>query len=132
MPLQNASIKNGATFTTVGGVDVVLSTDGLQVVNGVHLVDAATADFRVRPNITARTKNPTLLADGTYGKGRRSMTITIPKILANGKQGFPCFRLELEDFPEMTAAEVAKLRNWAVLVLTDSDFDSYWNTGSLS
>lgn len=132
MPLQSASILNGATISATGGTSVTLSPDGQQVVNGVHLIDASVTDYRVRPNITARTRNPALQSDGYYGKGRRSMTITQPKVLANGKQGFPCFRLELEDFPEMTQAEIDKLKIWAAQCIMDADFTAFWYTGSLS
>lgn len=131
MALRNATILDGASISATGGTSKSLTTDGQLIVNGVHLIDASVTDYRVRPNISARNRNPALQSDGTYGKGRRSMTITIPKVLANGKQGFPCFRLELEDFPEMTQAEIDKLKIWAAQCIIDSDFTSFWYTGSI-
>lgn len=132
MPLQNASIQDGATIGVTGGTTVTLSTDGLQVPSGIHLIDASVTDYRTRPNVTCRNKVPVLQPDGTYGKGRRTMALAFPKVLASGKQGFPCIRIELEDFPEMSQAEIDKMRNWAAQVLTDSDFISFWQTGSLA
>lgn len=132
MPLQNASILDGASISATGGTSVTLSTDGLQVPSGIHLIDASVTDYRARPNVTCRNKVPVIQPDGTYGKGRRSTVLAFPKVLESGKQGFPCVRIELEDFPEMSVAEIDKMLNWAAQVLTDPDFVSFWRTGSLA
>jgi len=132
MPLQNGTIADGGTISVAGGTVKTFSVDGQPVVNGIHLQDASITDYRTRPNVTAKNKLATLAQDGTYGKGKRSMTIVLPKVLASGKQGFPLARIEIEDYPEMSVAEVDKLINYAAQFLFDSDFTSFWRTGSLA
>lgn len=132
MGLQNGTLMDGATFTVNGGTSKTLSVDGQQVVGGIHLQDASVTDYRTRPNATVKTKLPSLLSDGTYGKGKKSFTLVHPKVLASGKQGFPLLRIELEDFPEMTQAEIDKLLIWGTQILCDADFLTYWRTGSLA
>lgn len=132
MGLQNGTLMDGATFTVNGGTSKTLSVDGQQVTGGIHLQDASVTDFRTRPNATVKTKLPVLGSDGYYGKGKKSFTIVHPKVLANGKQGFPLIRIELEDYPEMSQAEVDKLLIWGTQILCDADFQTFWRTGSLA
>lgn len=133
MPINGATVlKAGATTTFGGGSSVTLTTDGLEIKSGVHVIDASVTDYRIRPNFTFRNRPPALQADGTYGKGKRSAQVDVPKILASGKQGFPRVRIELEDYPEMTQAEVDELRSLAAQAIKDADFDSFWRTGSTS
>lgn len=133
MGIQNGTIMDGATPSSAGGTSVTLTSDGQVVTNGVHVIDAAVADYRVRPGVTFKTIQPKLdPVTGTYGKGKKTVSIVHPKILASGKQGFPTFRMSVEDYPEMTVAECDKLRLWAIQVLLDSDFTSFFRTGSLA
>jgi hypothetical protein len=82
--------------------------------------------------MTAKVKQPSLDSLGIYSKGRRSIVVTIPKVLASGKQVFPLIRIELEDHPESSAAEVAALLSIGANVLIDADFSSFWSTGSVA
>lgn len=131
MGLQNASILVGSTLSATGGTALTFSLDGQQVSGGIHVSDAATTDFRVRPNFTAKTKIPTVDSLGVYSKGKRSLTFVRPKILASGKTVFPLVRIELEDHPEMTQAEVDALISQGAQLLFDADCTAYWRTGSL-
>lgn len=131
MPINGASIPVGATWTPSGGSAKTYTSDGITVANGVHLIDASVTDFRVRPQMTLKTKVPTLDSLGNYSKGRRSLVCTIPKVLASGKTVFPLIRIELEDHPELSAAEVATLVSIGVNTLVDADFATFWSTGSV-
>lgn len=136
MPLQNASILNGATVSASGGTAVTLTTDGQKVNNGIHLINAANTDFRTRQNVSVRTIQPTLGSTGMWSKGKKQMSLVHPKVLASGisagVQEFPYFRLELGDHPEMTQGEIDALRVWAAQLIIDPDFDAFWRTGSQS
>lgn len=132
MPVNGASIPVGATWAPTGGTVKSYTSDGQTVANGVHLIDASVADFRVRPQMTLKTKPPTLDKLGVYSKGRRSLVCTIPKTLASLKTVFPLIRIELEDHPETTAAELAALLSIAACCLLDSDFAAFWQTGSVA
>lgn len=131
MPIKGASIANGPTISITSGTAVTLTDDGQLVSGGTHVIDASVTDFRIRPNLTFKTKQPSLQTDGvSWSKGRKSVTITHPKVLANLKQEFPSMKIELLDHPEMTVAEVTKLKEWAVQVIWDTDFSNFWSTGS--
>jgi len=132
MGLQSATLLNGNTNAATGGSAITLGPDGQTVANGIHLIDASVTDYRVRPQVTAKVKMPTLDNLGAYSKARKTLTITIPKILASTKTVFPLIRIELEDHPEMSQAEVDKLKNWACQTLMDTDFTSFWATGSIA
>lgn len=133
MPINGATVlKSGATTTFAAGTSVTLTTDGLDIKQGVHVIDASVTDYRTRPNCAFRNRPPALQSDGTYGKGKRAAQVDIPKVLASGKQGFPRLRIELEDYPEMSQAEVDELRSWGAQVLKSANFDAFWRTGSLS
>lgn len=132
MTIQTGVILEGGTVTFAAGTAKTLATDGVQVNGGVHVCEPSVTDFRARPGVSFKTVQPTLASDGTWNKGNRQIVLTIPKVLASGKQGFPCVRIKLEDFPEMTQAEVDRLRNWASQVVMKADFDAFWRTGALS
>lgn len=133
MAINNSAISDGATTSFTGGTSKTLSASGVTIANGIQVIDASVTDFRIRPAITFKNSVPKLdNATGEWGKGSRKATIVLPKILASGKQGFPCVRISLEDFPEMTQAEIDKLRSYAAQILQDADFDAFWRTGAVS
>lgn len=133
MSIQNAIVKTGATgMTVVGGADMSFSPDGVSIPNGVHLAIAADADFRTRRNMTVKSKQPVLLPSGVYSKGKQSITVTCPKILADGSTTFNLIRIEREVHPESTAAEAFELNMVGAQALSDADFTAFWAGGSLA
>lgn len=133
MPLNGASIVNGPSVVISGGTAVTLSSNGLTVKNGVQLIDASVTDFRIRPVVTIQSTPPVLdKATGKWSKGKKSISITIPKLLADGSQEFPNITVTLKDHPENTPAETQKLREWCIQALADADFLNFWNAGSVS
>ena len=132
MGLQNATLLDGGTVSATGGTSKTYTPDGVPVARGIHCIDASQTDFRIRPQFSAAVKQPTLASDGTWSKGRKTLTIVIPKLLASGKQIFPLVRIEFEDHPEMTSAEQNRLIGLASQALSDSDFTNFWQVGSLA
>lgn len=133
MSLQNCIVKAGATsLTTVGGADETFTPNGVTVPNGIQIADAAQADFRIRKSMTVKSRVPSLAADGTYSKDKKTITVTAPKILANGKTVFNLIRIEREVHPESTAAEAYELLMLAGQAVSDSDFTAFWTAGSLA
>lgn len=133
MPIQGASIPLGATVTPSGGTALVLTSDGQTVANGVHLIDAADTNFKTRRNAVAKVKQPTLSADRkSYSKGKKSFTFVLPITDTAGVIQFPLVRVEIEDHPDMSAANLASLKSAGALCLIDSDFDAFWSSGSLA
>lgn len=132
MGLKNMSINTGGTLANTGGSAVVFADDGVTVPNGVHLTAPATADFRVRESATFRYKPPALQADGSYSRASMSVSITKPKLLANGTYKNNTFRIEGDIHPESTPTEALDIRKLAAQTLFDSDTDNFWVAGSLS
>lgn len=133
MGLQATTIKSGTTaMTPSDGTDFTLTPDGQTVPSGLHLADAAQTDFRIRRNCTVKNKVPTVQADGTYTKDKKSMTFVAPKILASGKTVFNLIRIEREIHPESTAAEALDLNMIGAQLLSDTDLTAFWASGSLS
>jgi len=133
MPIKGAVLKSGASALTVtGGTNKTFTDDGISIANGVHVSNAAQTDFRVRENITVKVKQPTLSTSGEYSKDKKTITIVIPKILANGKTTFNLIRIERETHPESTAAEAFELLMLACQTVSASDFLSFWSGGSLA
>jgi hypothetical protein len=132
MPLNGAIVKKDATgITVVAGTDQTFSNDGAVINNGVHLVDAGQADFRLRRTLTFKVKQPTYGAVSGYSKDRKGITLTCPKLLADGSTSFNLIRMEREVHPETTAAEQADINRVGAQLLSDADFDSFWSVGSL-
>lgn len=132
MPISNATILDGTTCSAAGGSTKTLIVDGQTVSGGVHVIDTSVTDGRIRPSLTFKYRPATLNADGFYGKSKKDVSIVVPKILANTKIGFPLIRISLEDFPEMTAAEVDKLATWGAQVLFGTNFRNFILYGTLS
>lgn len=132
MGLANTSILAGATVSASGGTAVSYTPDGLTVKNGMHLIDASITDFRTRPQVTVKTKNPALLPDGSYGKDNREILLVEPFVDSKGKTQFDFIRIERSMHPESSAAKGIDLLKKAAQLAIDSDTASFWATGSLS
>lgn len=132
MPLNGMTFLQGGTVSATGGTSKTLTTDGQQVVNGLHLIDASVTDYRTRPNCTIKYKAPTLKSDGTYTKGKMSFVGVRPMLSADGQTHFNLVRTEIEVHPEASAAELANLRSQGAQQLCDADTDNFWSTGSLA
>jgi len=133
MPIKGAVLKSGASALTVtGGTNKTFTDDGVSVANGVHVSNAAQADFRIRENITVKVKQPTLSSTGEYSKDKKTVTIVTPTLLANGKTTFSLIRIEREIHPECTAAAAFELLMLAGQVVSAADFASFWSGGSLA
>lgn len=132
MGLRNMVIKTGATLGVTGGTDMTFVDDGVTVPNGLHIAVPATADYRIRENATYRYTPPTLQKDGTYLRDSKSVSYTVPMILASGKVVNNTVRIERVAHPEMSAANQKKLLEDALQLAFDSDTANFWSAGSLS
>lgn len=133
MGLLTSNLKTGVTATSpTGGTEVNFTSDGVEVAGGLHLA-AASQPFITRQNITVKTRNPKLLADGSYTKAKREVLFVSPMVLAvTGKTVFNLVRIEVEYHPEITDANLTDLLSMGSQVLYDADFTSFLKTGSLA
>jgi hypothetical protein len=133
MPITGLELQQDATGgTTTGGTSMALSSDGVEVKNGVHVADMSEADFTIRSNMSFRTRNPQRLADGTYSKGKRYVTIVVPKDLGDDGIVFNLVRIEVEVHPKATVAEQTNLHMLGAQVFTDADIQDFLLNGSLA
>lgn len=133
MSVSTLSFQKDATSgTTVGGTAMALSSDGVEVKNGVHVADMAESNFLLRTNATLKTRNPQKQSDGSYSKAKRYGTIVVPKQLASGEIVFNLVRNEIEAHPETTDAELTNLHMLGAQFYTDSDLADFRKNGSLA
>jgi len=133
MSVKNLTVKTGATFgAMVGGADLVFTDDGLTIVNGLHLVVPTTADYRVRQSATLKYKAPSVTPSGMYGKDKKTVSYTVPFILATGEVVFNVIRVEREVHPELSAAAALDMLVVGGQLAFDSDMTNFWAAGSLS
>lgn len=134
MSLVNLAILVGGTPSATGGTSKTYTPDGQSVPNGLHIADASETDFRIRPHMTFRTtvpkyNNNTLKYDG---KEKRFMTLTRPKLEADGTISNNYIKIEIGFSPTSTAAEKAELAISGSQLLFDSDTTEFRNNGSLA
>lgn len=129
MAIQNGTILTGATSAATGGTSSTLSLTGTNIVSGIQVADMSITDYRVRPFINFKYRNPTL-KNGVYSKSKAEAMIVIPKILASGLASFPLLRIGFEGHPEMLDAETVKILSWGAQLLFDADFTAFWKTGA--
>lgn len=129
---MSVTIKTGATgFTVTGGTDKIFSADGQTVQNGIHMADGSTADFRVRPHVTFKNRNPQKQTDGTYSKGKREAILTIPILKANGTVAFNTWRYSQEYDPEVPVATEKDGRFMMAQILFDAETESFNSVGAI-
>jgi hypothetical protein len=132
MGVQTTTLKKEATSIAVtGGTDLAYTPDGVSIANGVHLAAASVTDFRVRPSITLKTRNPSLV-NGEFTKGKRWLTLTMPRILASGAVVYDVGRIDIEVHPETPVANQNDMVFQLAQMLFDSDLSLFISTGSLA
>lgn len=131
MPLNGMVLKDAATAIVVtAGTDMTFTVDGLPVANGIHLSNAAQADFRLRENVTVKYRAPVQNPDKSWKKGKWSMSYTEPSVDVNGVMTYDVGRIEVELSPTSAAAVGVNIRRMLAQLLTDADTDNFYSSGS--
>lgn len=131
MPINGMILKDAATgITVVGGSDMTFTIDGLPVANGIHVSNAAQADFRLRENITVKYRPPVQNPDKTWKKAKWSISYTEPSVDANGVMTYDVGRIELELAPTSAVSVGTNIRRMLAQLLTDADLDNFYASGS--
>lgn len=131
MPLNGAKFKKAGTISVTGGTDVTLTTDGLTIQNGLHLIDASEANFLARTNVTLKYRAPKF-ANGVYAKEKKVIVLQIPEVLSDGTIGLDLIRIEREVHPLSTAGKGSALNCAAAQILSGADFTAFWSVGSMA
>lgn len=132
MSVDNSTFKKGATaIAPTGGTDQTFTETGSYVQNGINVADASVTDFRVRPSITYKNRQPSQLANGTWTKAKRTTTLVIPKIVSTGETVFDLVRIDVEAHPESSIAQVNELRFLGAQILGSAETSNFFQAGSL-
>lgn len=133
MPINGLSIATGATSLSVtGGTAQVYAPDGQPVTNGVHVAVTAVTDFRVRPHISFKNRNPQKRSDGTFTQGTRTITLTEPYMDAAGVVHYDTITIERRYSASIPDANLKSARYKAAQVLFDSDVENFNTSGDIS
>lgn len=133
MGLKTMSLLSAATVAASGGSALVFADDGVTIPNGVHLIVPADSDYQTRRQVTVKYRPPTLDAKtGAYGKDKKSITLVLPQVLSSGTVVFNTVRIEREVHPSLTAVTCVELNKLGAQLLSDTDLDAFWATGSLT
>lgn len=130
--LSTMTVKSGATLAPTGGTDLVFAPDGETVQNGIHLVVPAVTDYAVRPQVYAKYRKPTVNSLGVYSKDKKSISYTVPRLIASGAVVFDVIRIEREVHPETSAANALDMNIVAAQMLFDSEAATFWSAGAIS
>jgi len=133
MGLKNMSLLAGGTVSASGGTAQVFADDGVTIVNGLHLIVPADADYQTRRSCTIKYRAPAVDAKtGHYTKDKKSVTYAVPIVLATGEVVFNVMRIEREVHPSTSAANAAELCTIGAQMLCDADLTAFWATGSMT
>lgn len=132
MGLVNSTLLAGATITATGGTAHTFTDDGGEVAHGKHLIDASVTDYKTRPTMVAKVRQPVYTrATKSFSKGRKALTVTMPFVDVNGEIQYPLVRCELEDHPDMTDAQYNSLLQYGAQLFFDADTVPFFKTGTL-
>lgn len=134
MPINGLSISHGATSLSVtGGTARAFTPDGQTVTNGVHVAASSVSDFRVRPHISFKNRNPARRSDGTFTQGTRTFVSTQPYLeAATGIVHYDTIEVTRRYSPVIPEADLKAHRYNAAQLLFDADIENYNTTGDLS
>jgi len=133
MGLKTMSLTSAATISVSGGSALAFADDGTLVSNGLHLIVPADADYKTRRSITVKNRPPSYDAKLIrWSKDKKSVTLVVPQVLADGSTVFNTLRLEREVHPDLAAATATEMNKLGAQLLTDTDLDAFWSTGSLT
>lgn len=128
MGLQNLQILTGSAIAVTGGTAQAFSPDNLEVAGGVHVVEAAITDFRIRPQITFTAKSPTKKTDGSYTKEIRRAKLVLSYIDSAGIVQYDFVQVETSLTPG--SANLAELRKKGAQLLIVPDANNFYTVGS--
>lgn len=133
MGLKSMSLLATATVSASGGSALAFAEDGVSIQNGLHLIVPADTDYQTRRQVTVKYRQPTLdPKTGAYSKDKKSISLSKPIVLSDGRVVFNTIRIEREVHPSLAAADAVELNKLGAQLLTDADTDGFWATGALS
>lgn len=131
MSLSTASVLKDGSVATTGGTATAFTrlsgdnTSAKASFDGTDFLSRLTAVFtRKEPKVNAGSP------DG-YTQIRRSVYLKIPRTLASGALTYDTVKVEIARSVETTAAQLTTAKVYAAQLIHDSDFNEFWEEGSL-
>lgn len=133
MGLKTMSLTAAATMNVTGGSALAFADNGVSIPNGIQIIVPADTDYQTRRVATIKYRPPTIDSKtGAYSKDKKSICLTLPIVLADGRVVFNTLRVERELHPSVSTATAVELNKLGAQLLIDTDTDAFWATGSLS
>lgn len=136
MALTNATLVSNGTLNVTAGegaVTVSYAPSGQDIPNGLQIIDTSSTDPRTRKTISVKARMSSYNSiTKEYVKDKREITLTHPKLLADGSTAFRIVRISYEEHPESTADERKELLDLAAQTMFDTDFAQFLATGARS
>jgi len=132
MSIQSASVNVDGTVATTGGTATSFISKGSDHGSHTVILDDS-SEFAAQTKVAFTTKDPKVssTAPNGYTQLRNSVRIQEPLLLDNGEYTMNGFTITMNVDPETTDAEKASLRVLAAQIIHDSDYDNFWNDGSM-
>jgi hypothetical protein len=129
MSIKDSSVLIDGTIAVTAGTATGMLSKGDTIERHNVVLDDGSA-FKDQTELTFQVKAPKVSssAPAGYTQARNIVTIVVPKTLANGLITKNTLRIELSNDSETTDSERDSLRNLASQILSDSDFDQYWDS----
>lgn len=129
MSIQNAQIADNATaIAPTGGTAITLATDGPSINGMVNSYVTNDASLKTRRSVSFSRKAPKVnrSSAGGYTQAYRKTALKFPRTLADGTLTYDQLTVEYRTDISATDAEMKNQRYLGAQVLTDSDFDAFW------
>lgn len=127
---MSITLLDGGTSSTTGGSNQEFDRTSETVNNGYAYADVAEADFFARDKIILASRMPAVQADGLYSKQKTSVKYVSPVTRTDGSIGYNVTRVETELYPESSAAQLTKHREYAAQAALDSELDDLFVAGT--
>jgi len=132
MSLSNLAITVGTgvslAMSETGTVN--LKADGVTIQNGLHLTCLDDPDFRVRRQMTLKTR-PSVYDPKTklFSKEKTSMSFVHPTDVGGGVIAFNSVRTEVEFHPSLSYAERCEMLVIMASAILHVDLNEFWTYG---
>lgn len=130
MGANSFSVNSAATSMSVtGGTALAFTETAKAVPSGIEVSAASVADFRVRPFVEFKNRQPVVQSDGSYSKAKREVKLVCPRLDANNKPYFDVVRITFEASPLTTDANQLDMRLMAGQILGLATLATFWSGG---
>lgn len=131
MSLSTASILKDGTIGVTGGTATAFTRISGDNTSAKASFDGTGFLSRSEGVFSVKSPKPSASSPDGYTQARRVVLVKRPKVLANGSLTYDTVKIEISRSVETTAAELATHKGIASQILSDADFDAFWDDGSL-